>query len=354
MTPVTGAPPSPAAGSDPADARADDARTTDAREAAPASSSRAHDPQARADEPALMLVNPTSGRGLAGELHGELAERLRARWSELATILTPSCADAERAAHDAAEAGVRTLVVLGGDGTLNAAINGVASVPGALGATTFGVLPGGTGNDLAGTLGLRTSLEDAAALLLGATPRTIDVGLLGERHFVNVSAGGLFAEASEATSAEAKSLAGRLAYLVAGSRALFDHEGFVVDLRARTPEGPLAWRGTVSMFAVCNAPTAGGGQPLAPFARCDDGWLDAFVVQEASALGLARVLLEISGGTHLEDDRVVGFRASELTLHFDRPTHVNVDGEVTIREHAHYRVLPSATRVLVPGHALGC
>ncbi|MDQ3031978.1 MAG: diacylglycerol kinase family lipid kinase [Myxococcota bacterium] len=297
-----------------------------------------------------MIVNPTSGRQLGEAVHADVIERLRPRWPALEAVLTPTCGEAEAAARSAALEGVRTIFALGGDGTLNAVVNGIGHVPGALAQTTFGVLPGGTGNDFAGTLGLNTSIEEAADLLRRGEARTVDLGVLEDRIFTNVSAGGLFAEASEAASAEAKSTAGRLAYILAGPRLLLDHEGFEVELRATTPEGPLTWRGSVAMFAVCNAPTAGGGRPLAPFARCDDGWLDAFVVEEASPLGLARVLIEISGGNHLEDDRVVGFRTSELFLRFDRPTLVNVDGEVSTLESAHYRVLRRATRMLVaPG-----
>lgn len=298
-----------------------------------------------------MIVNPTSGRGLGETLYPTLLELLRARWPELEGSLTATCEDAEHAAQTAAREGIRTLIVVGGDGTLNSVVNGVAHVEGALAQTTFGVLPGGTGNDLAGTLGFQTSLEDAAELLRIAEPRTIDLGMLDDRIFTNVSAGGLFAEASEATSSEAKSLAGRLAYLLAGPRVLLEHEGVELALRATTPHGPLSWRGTVAMFAVCNAPTAGGGNTLAPLARYDDGWLDAFVVEEASPLGLARVLLEITGGTHLEDEHVVAFRASELELSFARPTLVNVDGEVGLRDHARYRILPGATRILVAPEA---
>ncbi|UJR84427.1 diacylglycerol/lipid kinase family protein [Sandaracinus amylolyticus] len=302
-------------------------------------------------ERATMIVNPSSGKGLGATMHALLVERLRARWPSLDAEICTLEHDAEAIAREAALRDVRTFVVLGGDGTLNNVINGVASVPGALARSVFGVLPAGTGNDLAGTLGLGTSLEEAADRLARSEARIIDLGLLDDRLFANVSAGGLFAEASEATSQEAKSLAGRLAYLVAGSRALLDHAGVGVELTAKTPEGMLTWRGTIAMFAVCNAQTFGGGKPLAPFAQCDDGWLDAFVVQDANTLGLARVLLEISGGTHLEDDRVVGFRASEIDLRFDRPTHVNVDGEVAVIERARYRVLPGATRVLVAPEA---
>jgi diacylglycerol kinase (ATP) len=296
---------------------------------------------------ATMIVNPRAGRGLGASLHGALAERLRCRWSAIQVRLARTSAEAEDCARAEATRGVRAFVVLGGDGTVNAVLNGIAGAPGALAESVIGVLPGGTGNDLAGTLGLGTSLLEAATRLCRSEPRLIDLGQLDERLFLNVSAGGLFAEASEAVTSEAKSLAGRLAYLVGGSRALLEHEGFDVTLRAQTPEGPIEWHGSVSMFAVCNAPTAGGGRPLAPFARSDDGWLDAFFVEQASPLSLARVLLEMSDGTHVDDEQVVGFLTSSLDLSFSRPTHVNVDGEVAVIPAARYRVLPCATRVLV-------
>jgi diacylglycerol kinase (ATP) len=297
--------------------------------------------------PARLIVNPGAGGGRAAEQHEQIAAQLAARWPDV-EIACDQEVGVEETARDAASRGATTLLVIGGDGTFNAALNGVARVPGALARTTFGLIPGGTGNDLARTLGLGTRLEDAASLLLEASPRQIDLGMLDDRIFANVSAGGLFAEASEATTSEAKSVAGRLAYVIAGSRALIDHQNVVLELYAVTPEGPITWEGSVAMFAVCNAATAGGGQPLAPFARIDDGWLDAFVVQTGSALGIASVLLQIPGGTHLDDDRVVAFRASELTFRFARPTHVNADGEVALRERARYRVLPGATRILVP------
>ena len=326
-------------------------RVADATPMPAATSARSVEP---VDRRAILIVNPRAGRGLGAELHDEIAERLRIRWPSLEAVLTEDGDDVERTAAGAAERGLRTFLVVGGDGTLNEVINGVARAPGALAASTFGILPGGTGNDLAGSLGLRTDLEDAVERLRDhGEPRAIDLGVLTggpfrERLFVNASAGGRFAEASEATSPDAKSLAGRLAYVVGGSRALLDHDGVDVALRAEPPEGPHAWSGRVSMFAVCNAPTVGGGRPFAPFARCDDGWLDAFVVEEAGALGLARVLLQIPGGSHLSDERVVGFRASEIDLRFGRETHVNLDGEVALVDRARYRVLASATRVLVP------
>lgn len=297
---------------------------------------------------ACLIVNPSSGRGLEDETLVGLKRQLETRWPRLETVVTESASDIEAVAQDAVRKGLETVIVLGGDGTLNGVVNGVAAIDGALERTIFGVLPGGTGNDFAGTLGFVGPLSHAAELLSKASPRPIDLGMMNDRIFTNASAGGLFAEASEATSQSAKSLAGRLAYWLAGPRVLLEHEDVELSLRGQTPEGRIEWHGTISMFAVCNAPTAGGGTPFAPFARYDDGWLDVFIVEETSTLGLTQVLLQLSGGTHLLDDRVTAFRVSELDLHFDRPTRVNVDGEIGVHEHAHYRVLPMATRMLAP------
>ena len=119
-------------------------------------------------------------------------------------------------------------------------------------------------------------------------------------------------------------------------------------LRADTEFGALEWEGPLSLFAVCNGMTVGGGRPLAPAACISDGLLDVFFVREVSTTGLAALLLKMGRGAHLEDERVFGFRARNLSFEFEGPTPVNVDGEVAEVERAVYRVHHHATRILMP------
>ena len=112
-----------------------------------------------------LILNPTSGADTGTNHLPTLNERLRERVGALDIVLTTGPDDAARAAADAAQAGYDTLFVAGGDGTLNQVLNGVASVEGAFAQITFGLIPLGTGNDFAATLGMPESVDDAIGFL---------------------------------------------------------------------------------------------------------------------------------------------------------------------------------------------
>jgi diacylglycerol kinase (ATP) len=223
---------------------------------------------------------------------------------------------------------------------LNEALNGVASA-GALEETVFGVIPMGTGNDFATVLGLPEGGVDAAERVAAAQERRVDLGVLDERVFVNASGGGFIAEVSDALTPGLKTIAGRLAYLIAGAGVLMDYEPASVE--ARLGDEMLARR-PCQLFVVCNGQTIGGGHRVAPRARLDDGVLDVCVVEAMGATEFLALLRRISKGDHLDDPAVTyrQFREGELT--FTRTIKVNTDGEVRQADVCRYRVMPGAAR----------
>ncbi len=294
-----------------------------------------------------LLFNPNAGDGSVGS-HDALAERVAAA---LACELDLRPSDSPESMLAAAEAvgreGFERVLVAGGDGSVHLCVNGLARA-GALGRVTIGIVPAGTGNDLATFLGMPRELDLALAALAAARPSALDLGDMNGLYFANASCGGYFGEVSEATSSELKSVAKRLAYVLAGATVLLQHTPTNTRLTADTEFGPLEWEGPLSMFAVCNGMTVGGGRPLAPEASVSDGLFDAFFVKEVSGTGLAGLLLQMGRGLHLDHERVIGFRARSLTFEFAEPTMVNVDGEVAPVERAVYTVHPAVTRMLVP------
>lgn len=100
----------------------------------------------------------------------------------------------------------------------------------------------------------------------------------------------------------------------------------------------------MQLFAVCNARFIGGGYPIAPGAFIDDGLLDVYVVRRTPTLEFIGVLQRIAAGDHHGDERVLYVRARELELVFDRPVHVNTDGEVLELDRCRYAVRPRAAR----------
>jgi len=161
-----------------------------------------------------LIVNPVSGTDAAPDYLQTINERLRESLGEMDIVMTVAAGDASASAAQAARDGYERLFVGGGDGTLNEVINGVASVEGGLGQITFGLIPLGTGNDFAGALGIPEEVDAAISILLEDRTLEVDVGMLNDRHFVNVSAGGFIAEVSSAVNPQLKTVAGKLAYLI--------------------------------------------------------------------------------------------------------------------------------------------
>lgn len=294
-----------------------------------------------------LLMNPNSGDGshklddLADRLGAALGGQVELHASDSAETMIAAAAEVGRAGYE-------RVIIAGGDGSVHLCVNGLARAE-ALGRVLLGILPAGTGNDLATFLGMPRELDAAIAALAASRPIDLDLGEMNGLRFANASCGGYFGAVSEATSSGLKAVARRLAYLFAGASVLLQHNPTPTRLVADTEYGPLEWEGPLSAFAVCNGMTVAGGRPLAPAASVSDGLLDAFFVADLGPAGLAALLLKMGRGEHLEDERVIGFRARSLELHFAEPTPVNVDGEVEPVTSAVYKVHPHATRILAPG-----
>lgn len=289
---------------------------------------------------ARVILNPSAGTDGAAAHAVAINQRLRARYDTLEIVLTTGGGDAGLAAQRAVEDGCTHLFVGGGDGTLNEAINGVASLERGLERVTFGLVPLGTGNDFAAALGIPPDVDAALTVLLAGAARQVDLGQVNGRVFANISGGGFFAEVSESVTPQMKSVAGRLAYLLGGAQVLMDFE----PVRARVRAGAVAFDTTLYAFAVCNSRTFGGGKLIAPHAVIDDGLLDLCVIDAMSTLEFATLLRAVSGGTHVDDPRVRSIRAADVTLEFDYPVTINTDGEGLVASSCAYRVLPGAAR----------
>ena len=301
-----------------------------------------------------LLVNPVSGNDAAPDYLPHINERLRQHVDHLDIVITTQPGDATSSAARSVQEGYECLIVAGGDGTLNEVLNGVASVAGGLQRTVLGVLPLGTGNDLASALGFPADVDAAIQLLANdSIPVAVDVGVLNGRCFLNVSGGGFIAEVSDAVSTQLKSIAGKLAYLIGGAQVLLSHEpvGARVLLDAATHlQGDTHVPQPISLdlhaFAVCNSRQIGGGRLIAPHAAIDDGLLDVCLIGAMPVLEFVALLRRVSTGEHVTDERVQYFQVPSVDFHFDRTIKVNTDGQVLETTRCEYRILRGAARVL--------
>lgn len=294
-----------------------------------------------------LIVNPISGADEAPDYLPSMNERLREAFGDIDIVMTVAAGDALHLAQESASKGYERLFVAGGDGTLNEVINGVAAVEGALRRTIFGVVPLGTGNDFAAALDLPEDVDEAIDVMLKNRTVEADVGVLNDRHFVNVSAGGFIAEVSDAVNPQLKTLAGKLAYIIGGAQVLFDYEPVTARARIVDEEGRESEHETgVQMFAICNSRLVGGGQPIAPRALINDGAFDVCLVEAMPTVEFIGLLSSVPSGEHIEDERVAYLRAREIDMKFDRTIKVNTDGEVLETDACRYRIMPRAARFL--------
>jgi diacylglycerol kinase (ATP) len=294
---------------------------------------------------ARLIANPKAGMDrVAGGLP-LIKERLRTIVRSLDVTVTAGADDAERAAARAVDEKCDALYVAGGDGTLNAALRGLAA-RGAIGALPIGVIPFGTGNDFVKGLDLGEEPEAALEALLASRVIDVDIGMLNDRPFANTSAGGFIADVSEQVTETLKDVTGKLAYLIGGARALLGTVPFTARLTVdgKTRDGgEAAGAFDMQMFVASNARFIGGGYQIAPAALIDDGLLDVVIVPRMSMIDFVGVLQGLAVGdvTH---PGVLHFRASSFDLEFDRAVHVNADGELLEARSCHYRVRPAAAR----------
>jgi diacylglycerol kinase (ATP) len=306
---------------------------------------------------ARLIVNPQSGADRAPELLPVINARLRTFVRDLDITMTTSADDAQRAAARAVGEGCEALYVAGGDGTLNAVMRGLLSAEG-VATVPIGVVPLGTGNDFAKSLGLGDEPVAALDALSERRVIAVDVGMMNGRPFVNTSAGGFVADASETVTEGLKDATGKLAYIIGGARALLGSTPFSAHLRLhRAPDTTSGWDGPMElqMFAASNARFIGGGHAIAPDALIDDGLLDVVVVPRMSRIDFIAVLQRLATGSYDETGGVLHFRAAAFDLEFSRTVRVNTDGEVLEADRCEYRVQPSAARFFCGAapHALG-
>jgi diacylglycerol kinase (ATP) len=292
---------------------------------------------------ARVILNPSSGRERGPEYVDLLTTTLKRHFDDVGIAVTAGDGDAERAAAMAAADGCESIVVAGGDGTLNEVMNGLASA-GALDRVVVGIVPLGTGNDFAAGLDIPLDPDAALEVLLAGREVAVDLGEVNGRVFVNTSGGGFMAEVSVAVTPELKTLAGRLAYLIGGAQALLEFEPVAASVTMQ-PGGIHVSR-SLYTFAVCNSRLVAGGRLIAPDALIDDGLLDVCLIETMRTLEFVALARKVADGGHVEDPRVLYYQAESVLIELERPVYVNTDGEVFRDRRCEYRVRPKAARFL--------
>jgi diacylglycerol kinase (ATP) len=298
-----------------------------------------------------MIYNPNAGRFPSGILAERAANVLRANGWDIRLMGTHDGAHVTQLARRAAEQGKEALFVVGGDGTINLAVRGLAGSQ-----TALGVLPGGTANVLAQELGLPgltwtrwMALEESARRLSQAEVHAVDIGLCADTPFLMWAGVGLdaFAIHHIEPRPRGEKLFANVGY--AASTAWLASLWHGINLNVIADDLHISGHYLLAIMSNIHL-YAGGLAQISPFALLDDGVIDLWLFEGDTLGDTIQRAWDLYGGRHVDSDKVRNVAFSNLELQSDKPLYVQVDAEpIPYDERCiEIKVISRALRLLVP------
>jgi len=295
----------------------------------------------------VLILNPISGDGASGRSLPRLKELLTRRNAEL--LVSTRRGHIEELAAEAIQRGADRVIAVGGDGTMQEAVNGII----AAGGGALGVVPIGRGNDLARSLNLPLELEAALEIAFGPTTNAMDVGRAIRdatlRHFVAAGGVGFDAQVSWTMSNPRPWWKnGRAGYFAGTLDELRRFHNQRLRITVETDDGREVVDHVSLMVAFANGPYYGGGMKICPDASLTDGQVDVCVVGDLTRVQALRELPGIYEAKHVRNPKVRFYRARRLLIEGDEPTRVHLDGEPWGTLPIRVEAFPAAIQVAVP------
>ncbi|MBF1988216.1 lipid kinase [Fischerella thermalis] len=235
---------------------------------------------------------------------------------------------------------VDLVIVGGGDGTLNAAVDTLVETN-----LPLGILPLGTANDLARTLKIPNSLPEATKVIANGKVQRIDLGEVNGKCFFNVASLGMSVKITQRLTKEVKRRWGIFAYAFTAVKVIWESRPFSAEIRL--PDQSIKVK-TVQI-AIGNGRYYGGGMAVAPDAMIDDQRLDLYSLEIRYWWEIIPLLPRMRQGRHINARNVRALQAQEIEIYTRKPRPINTDGEITTYTPAYFRVIPKAVAVFVPG-----
>lgn len=288
----------------------------------------------------MAIFNVRSGGGAYRRDLPLILDALRGLGYEVDARETQGVGDATRLAREAVEQGLDLVCAIGGDGTVNEVVNGIAGT-----GVTLAVVPTGTVNVLALELGIPLDPPDACRLAAQGHAIDVDLGRAGERYFALMAGAGFDAAVVAAMNPMFKRALQEAAFALQGLRVFLteDFPLIRVESGAETAEGYFV--------VVGNSSNYGGSFGITPIADMRDGLLDVCVLKDKSLLGMAHYWLAALLSAHLRHPKVEYFRTAHARLSVaegEGEVLVQTDGEVAGKLPLDCTVVPGALHVITP------
>jgi diacylglycerol kinase (ATP) len=296
---------------------------------------------------AKVILNPYSNRWTAKKQIPEVEAALRATGVDFETVISPEPGGPVALAQEAVRAGFSPIIACGGDGTVGDVVHGMAAAAedeqAPLG--PLGIIPLGTGNDLAWKLGIPKNISQAASIIATGRTRMMDIGKVNQRYFANNSAIGIEPYVG-VYQIELKRIKGAISYLIAAFKGIRDKPIW---------NGTVEWdggsyEGLLSIVTVGNGSRSGGMFHMIPHADPFDSKLTFVSTHRKTRRELLRTMLQLLQGSHVEEEDVIEEDFTWMKVRLDSPSPAHTDGEIFARsiQALEYQVQPGRLEMITP------
>lgn len=285
-----------------------------------------------------VIVNPVAGRGNVGKQIPRIKSLLAQTGITYDLELTRSPGHGIELAREAAKK-YPMIVAVGGDGTINEVVNGIAGSE-----STLGIIPAGTGNDLARSLHIPTGLEKSIKTLLTGRTIAMDIGKDIDGFFSNILGIGFPSDVMYHANTAHNFLRGSTAIKASIIQVVNKLQPYSVHIETDSKK----FSATVMGIFILNTPFAGGGVMLAPAARWDDGMFDVLIMHEMGKLEFLNTLPKAYKGKHVKNRHIEIIRTTRIKIAAQLAMRKNFDGNIIGATPVQAEVLPRALKIRVP------
>lgn len=285
---------------------------------------------------ALLIVNPSSGGEQAKEYEKLAYEKLETMFDEVVVLHTKKAGDAKNFAREAAVDNYHSVFVMGGDGTVNEGINGIAEQTHR---PNFGFIPLGTVNDLARALGIPLAPKEAINHLSIDSTQPLDIGKINDQYFMNVVAIGTIPESINDVDPEKKTKYGKFAYFISGMKQLVGNQSYTFRVKIDGQEKQI--ESSTLLIGLTNS--IGGFEKLIPNAKVNDGKLHFVYLKDSSFIDTLKTLPDLLKGVDTSTEHLAyqTCETIEIALTEEEELATNVDGDEGEKLPVTLQVLPS-------------
>lgn len=289
----------------------------------------------------VFIINPVAGKGNGLKLLPQIKEIFEESQEQYIVEITERPGHAEEIARSHAHNGRCRVYSLGGDGTLNEVLNGVAGTD-----SCIGIIPCGSGNDFIRSVIKEWNPEDILIRTVNGVESCVDIARVNEKYFINIASVGFDAEVvyNAGRFKKIPGISGSLAYIIGIIVTVFKFGGCNLQIEIDN----IKINKKLLLAAVANGRYYGGGMLPAPKAEIADGLLDICLVDTMKKIKILALFPRLIKGTHIHMKEVSFYKGKHIRIKSESSLSINIDGEILRGSEASFEIIPGGVSIIIP------